>query len=78
MPCSSSDGMGDAYRTDPTAQRMAQRNTDDLTRVKQHLDFVTALLCAQYRHMEDAGLGVPVEAKDWWEKHKAHDKKEGR
>lgn len=70
MPCSSSDGMGDAYRTDPDAQRrlavMEKRNHD-----------LTQMLCSLVRLLNDT-VDLPADVCKWYEEHQAFDRSQGR
>lgn len=63
MPCNSSDGMGEAYRTDPDAQR----KIDELTR----------MLCSLLRTLDDKVL-LPADVEKWYRKHREWDRSQGR
>ncbi len=69
MPCNSSDGMGDAYREDPQARRQIQA-------MKQELDDVIRMLYSLVRAMD--GSQVPPDVAEWFIKHSAWDKSQGR
>lgn len=64
MPCSSSDGMGEAYRTDP----VAQRKVDELTR----------MLCSLLRTLDGCNVALPPDIVDWFRKHREWDRTQGR
>lgn len=65
MPCNSGQGesQGDDYE--------ARRRIDQL---KAQLDSVTSLLCAMCRALPS----LPAEVAEWYERHKAWDKLQGR
>ena len=69
MPCSSSEGMGDAYREDPEARRQ-------LEAMKKELDTVTRILCSLLKKIPPSSM--TAEQIEWYDKHKKWDKSQGR
>lgn len=70
MPCDSSQGMADAYRTDPVAQRR-------IAELKTECDQVTRMLCSLLRSLDDA-VTLPPDVAAWYHKHREHDRAQGR
>lgn len=70
MPCNSSDGMADAYRTDPDAQRQVRE-------LRQKNDDLTRMLCSLLRALEDHMI-VPQDVAEWYHQHQEWDRSQGR
>lgn len=74
MPCDNSQGMGDAYRTDPEARR-------DLQVMKQELDKITSMLCSLLRALDASSrpvINIPPDIAAWFQEHRAYDQSQGR
>jgi hypothetical protein len=77
MPCSSSDGMGDAYREDPEARRNVVKLQDKVTELRRKNDDLTRMLCALLRDLSNV-VNVSPDIARWYEEHKAWDRSRGR
>lgn len=71
MPCSSSDGMADAYREDLQARRQ-------ISDLQQKNNELTDMLCSLLRHLDSLLPDAPPAVVEWYRKHREWDRSQGR
>ena len=70
MPCSSSDGMADAYREDPVARRQ-------IIQLQKSNNELTDMLCTLLRSLEGK-IEFDAKTQAWFDNHKKWDQSQGR